>query len=274
MLTLSVQGPATQKVDDLAAARSMYAAAAYEEALARLAGIAPDDPQADEADVYRALCAVALGRTAEAEGALERILRRSPSYVLHTRSVSPRLVDLWTGVRARTLRTHAVNLYTLARRRFDAGQYDRAIADLRQVITITTGLPDPDLIELRTLAEGFLKLAAAMPQPEAPPGEEEPDSTRVFTPRDRNVVGPVEINREIPPWHAPAGTPRGLYQGLVEIVVDERGRVETATLTRSVAASFDPALLEATTRWRFQPALLGGRPVKYRRAFEIIVYAR
>jgi TonB family protein len=60
----------------------------------------------------------------------------------------------------------------------------------------------------------------------------------------------------------------------VEIVVDERGRVETATLTRSVAASFDPALLEATTRWRFQPALLGGRPVKYRRAFEIIVYAR
>ena len=59
--------------DSLSAARELYASAAYEDALAVLsrlnaAGMRPDDGRT--ADQYRALCLLALGKTAEASQAI------------------------------------------------------------------------------------------------------------------------------------------------------------------------------------------------------------
>ena len=68
--------------DTLAAARELYAAAAYEDALAVLSKL-PDTGRPDEQRVieqYRALCLLALGRTGEAEHAIEAVVLGDPSY--------------------------------------------------------------------------------------------------------------------------------------------------------------------------------------------------
>ena len=96
----------------------------------------------------------------------------------------------------------------------------------------------------------------------------------VYSSADREVVAPVEIRRQVPLWEPPPGTPQGTYQGLVEVVINERGRVESATIRKSVAPAYDVALLAATEEWRFQPATREGLPVKYRRAYEVIVHSR
>ena len=63
--------------DSLAGARDLYASASYEEALAMLgrlnaAELPPDEGRA--ADQYRALCLLALGKTAEASQAIEAVV--------------------------------------------------------------------------------------------------------------------------------------------------------------------------------------------------------
>src|SRR5579863_2105895 len=66
--------------DPLAAAKDLYASAAYEEALSTLTSVteqsAPDIIH--QADQYRAFCLLALGRNAEAESAAESAIRHDP----------------------------------------------------------------------------------------------------------------------------------------------------------------------------------------------------
>jgi periplasmic protein TonB len=47
---------------------------------------------------------------------------------------------------------------------------------------------------------------------------------------------------------------------LVQVLVRKDGRVGDARVVRSIPM-LDPAALEAAWRWRFRPALSGGRPV-------------
>jgi TonB family protein len=65
-----------------------------------------------------------------------------------------------------------------------------------------------------------------------------------------------------------------LYQGLVEIVIDEQGRVESACMRQPISATFDAEVLAYTDKWRFQPASKAGVAVKYRRSYEIIGHSR
>jgi len=59
-----------------------------------------------------------------------------------------------------------------------------------------------------------------------------------------------------------------------DVVIDEAGRVESATIRRSISAPFDAELLASTEKWRFQPATRNGQPVKYRRSYEVIGHSR
>jgi len=67
--------------DQLEAARSLYMAAAYEEALAALTSL-PDGVDVDQADKFRALCQLALNRTKDAQQTLERLATRRPMLTL------------------------------------------------------------------------------------------------------------------------------------------------------------------------------------------------
>jgi len=55
----------------------------------------------------------------------------------------------------------------------------------------------------------------------------------------------------------------------VQVVVDERGSVESAQLVWSLADFYDAGLLEAARSWRFKPALRAAQPVTYRKIVEI-----
>jgi TonB family protein len=52
---------------------------------------------------------------------------------------------------------------------------------------------------------------------------------------------------------------------LLDIVIDETGRVERAEVRRSVNRLYEAQLVAATRGWRYTPATQAGRPVKYAR---------
>ena len=69
--------------DTVAVARDLYAAAAYDEALAALNRLdLSTAPQTDHFAIsqYRAFCLVALGRTGDAEKAIEAVVSAEPLY--------------------------------------------------------------------------------------------------------------------------------------------------------------------------------------------------
>jgi TonB family protein len=93
-------------------------------------------------------------------------------------------------------------------------------------------------------------------------------AARIYGSADTDVVPPVPIRQDIPRWPAsylPAGSP----DGIVEVVVDETGAVESAAIRQSLNKFYDSQLLEAARKWRYQPATKGGQPVKYRRLVRI-----
>src|SRR3954454_10651859 len=69
--------------ESIAAARDLYASAAYEDALAILNKLPASGRPADETNAieqYRAFCLLALGRQAEAEHAIEALVALEPGY--------------------------------------------------------------------------------------------------------------------------------------------------------------------------------------------------
>ena len=60
-------------------------------------------------------------------------------------------------------------------------------------------------------------------------------------------------------------------RGVLEMVIDERGRVTFAAVRTSVHPMFDAELLTAAREWRYQPATFAGKPVKYRKMIQINV---
>src|SRR5688500_9779456 len=85
--------------ETLAAAKDLYAAAAYEDALKVLARI--DDPQQKTQNAkYQVFCLIALDRHAEAAGVIERMLEADPLYTPDREEASPRVQETFERVRA------------------------------------------------------------------------------------------------------------------------------------------------------------------------------
>ena len=55
------------------------------------------------------------------------------------------------------------------------------------------------------------------------------------------------------------------------VVVNEEGKVLSATLVKSVHERYDEPLLEAAKSWTFKPALRSGVPVRYRHVMPVRV---
>jgi TonB family protein len=91
---------------------------------------------------------------------------------------------------------------------------------------------------------------------------------------DPDVVAPVALARAFPAWNPRTAAERtGGYEGLLRIVIDEVGGVETAALINPVFPSYDRLLLDAARNWRFRPATKDGKPVKYRLTLPIVLSA-
>lgn len=272
-------GPA---VTPLASARELYASARYDEALAVLDDLRPEAAKSAEdrrvIEQYRSLCLLALGRGAEAENAIAAVVTTDPTYQPSEAEASPRVRAAFSEVRQRLLPDIARARYTAAKATFDRKDFKQAAAQFDQVIRL---LDDPDmggrLADLRTLAAGFLDLAAAAaapppepekPEPPAPAPTPRPDPNRIYVTEEDGIIAPQPIKQEVPQLPAALRT-QARDRGLLEIIVDERGRVMSATVRESMHPLYDSLLLNAARDWRYRPATLNGTPVKFRKLIQI-----
>jgi TonB family protein len=271
-------------VSDLAAAKALYASASYEEALSRLSTVRGPD-ELDQIEEYRALCLLALGRSGEAERALERIVARKPLY-MSSEDTSPRLLGMLHDVRKRLLPAAARAEYAKAKADFDEKKYAPAIDGFKDLLAIVS---DPDtadarasLADLKQLGEGFLKLATAeaaaatkpAPQPEPAPATTSvsPKEPVIYSADDLEVTAPVEIHRVMPAWTPSLPTQARLeFRGTLEVVVDETGQVSSAAIRKATTPGYDAVLLEAAKTWRYRPATRNGVPVRYRTFIDVLL---
>jgi tetratricopeptide (TPR) repeat protein len=277
--------------DSLSAARDLYAAAAYEDALAALDRLRAGGVRVDEGravDQYRAFCLLALGKSSEAAQAIEAVVSADPSYHPADSDVSPRVRAAFSDVRRRLLPDLAQQKYQLAKASFDRKDYRVAAESFGQLLDLfadpdlAAAVAKPPLTDLRMLALGFRDLSAQAlapppapvpaPQPaapavaSAPPPAPVPQAPRIYASSDANVLPPAAIRQEVPPY---SGTLFRAVQGIVEVVVDENGGVISAAIRAPMSAVYDRQVLAAAATWRYKPALLDGTPVKYRKFIQI-----
>jgi TonB family protein len=269
-------------------ARDLYASARYDEALAVLNDLRPADNGTAVADrksieQYRSLCLLALGRGSEAESAIAAVVTADPSYLPGEVEASPRVRAAFSDVRKRLLPDIANRTYGEAKALFDRKDYANAVPQFRQVIAL---LDDPDmggkLPDLRTLVNGFLDLsvAATAPPPEPPkpaaptpppaPVVPQPEANKIYTMGDKDVSAP-QVLRQNMPQLTPAMKQQAKERGIVEVIIDEQGRVTNVTVRESVHPMFDSELLNIGRDWRYTPATYYGKPVKYRKMIQINV---
>jgi TonB family protein len=104
--------------------------------------------------------------------------------------------------------------------------------------------------------------SAPADKPAAGGASESPAATPASNPTD--IVPPVAIAQALPratDITVPLGGPQTI---LLDIVIDETGRVERAEVRRSVNRLYEAQLVAATRGWRYTPATQAGKPVKMR----------
>ena len=270
-------------------AKDLYILAAYDEALVildRLHMSAPAD-EATEIAGYQVFCLLALGRTDDAQKAIESLVKANPLYRPSEAIASPRTRAVFDDVRKGLLPGIVQETYDRAKAAFDRNEPQVAVTEFDRLLALldepeVSGLPR--MADLRRLATGFrdLSMAAAAtatkaaspaPKPAAPattPPPPVPALPATYTADDANVVPPVALTRSTPRWHPRNQLDaRRQFRGVLEVVVDEKGDVISAVLGKSVHPDYDPPLLEMARSWKFRPATKDGVPVRYRSTIEI-----
>lgn len=81
-----------------------------------------------------------------------------------------------------------------------------------------------------------------------------------------DVVLPEALSQPLPRWVLPPGLPGReprAWQGTLEIIIDEKGDVASATLQRSFHPTYDAQLIKAAMSWKYRPARKNGVPVRF-----------
>lgn len=268
----------------LDAARDLYASADYERALVMLDDlVARNDAAAQshhEIDLYRALCLLALGKRDDADRAVETIVRRDPLY-RPPDDIAPRMRTAFGDAKKRLLPAIVQQHYAAAKSAFDDKNYAVAAEGFQRVLD---ALNDPDfkhaasqppLADLGTLASGFRDLSVkAIPPPPPPaafvalpPPVAVAAVSRIYNGTEPGVIPPVAIVQEFPKY--PGRVPTAGIAGVVEVVIDQTGSVESASMQSGFMPGYDTLVMTATRGWRYQPARVNGSPVKFRKQISI-----
>lgn len=269
----------------IGAAQELYAAARYDEALVILDGLRPSgDVALGERKIieqYRSLCLLALGRGEEAQAAIAAVVRVDPFYQPSEAEASPRVRTTFAEVRQRLLPDLAAARYADAKAAYDGKQFDQAATGFRELVLL---LEDPQmngrLADLKTLAVGFVELATAaaappppaveepMPEPPPPPTPALPAAPVIYTAEEPGILPPATIRQDLP--NVPASLRRIVRtQGIVELIIDEQGRVVSIVLRSSLHPAYDRILVEAARHWKYEPASLNGSPVRFKKVLAI-----
>jgi hypothetical protein len=281
-------GTAGRNANSIDAARELYASARYDEALALLNGLGASGSSSPAErkliEQYRSLCLLALGRADEAGAAIAAVVRVDPFYQPSEAEASPRVRATFADVRQRLLPDLASARYVEAKQAYDRKSFGEASVRFRELLAL---LDDPQmggrLSDLRTLTAGFVELAtsAAAPPPvkekeietAPPPASVEPKKSaapKIYTAEDEGIVPPVIIHQDVPQVPAAiVGMTRD--KGVLDLVIDEQGRVVNIVLRSRVHPMYDSVLMTAAREWKYKPAQLNGTPVKYRKLLQISI---
>jgi hypothetical protein len=147
---------AGQVIDTLVKAKALYAEASYDEALAML-----KDNQGAEAYQYRALCFLALGKTQDAEHAIESLINVAPTFAVSDADLPPRLVALFAQTRKRVMPGVVKRLFGEARADFQAHNLTSARDKFEKVQTLThdPAMADSaDAVDLQLLVASYIDI--------------------------------------------------------------------------------------------------------------------
>jgi hypothetical protein len=286
--------------EPLIRAKAHYASAAYEDALTALSTVRYTAPsvEATEVAAYRVFCLVALGRADEARVAVESLVRIDPLYAPTEEQASPRVRAFFDEVRQPLLPDIARQTYAKARAAYERKDLSAAASEFSRALALIDDIDeagDASVGDLRTLAAGFkdlIDIAVAKAEDEAREAAEAEaarlaadaeraaeeaaaaaaaaeaarleELNRVYTDEDATVVKPDVISRAMPQWVAPTVADTGQeFSGVLEVIVDKDGKVESAVMRETVHPLYDSVLMRATKGWRFKPATRDGAPVRY-----------
>ncbi len=284
---LLLSGPRLHAQDSLEAARQLYASAEYTSALSMLNGLSAIDMPREERRaiaLYRTLCLLAVGRRQEADRAIESMVSADPLYRPDADEIPPRMRTAIADARKRMLPAILQERYKDSKAAFDRQDFSRAAFGFKEMLE---GLADPDisaaasqspLADLKTLAVGFYELSskALVPAPAAAPAPAEAllppgppaiiQAPKVYTADDRNVVPPQAIRQQIPAF---PGKVTVAKSGVLELVIDRSGNVESATMRVPVNVQYDRMATTAAKNWQYQPAMVDGAPVKFVKRIQV-----
>jgi TonB family protein len=272
------------QAQSLVAARELYASAEYHEALTILDTLSTGNHSRDDRrtiELYRTLCLLAVGRRADADRAIEMLVTHDPLYRPAADDIPPRMRAAFADTRKRLLPSILQQKYAGAKAAFDRGEFGSAVEGFKQVLD---GLADPDmgpaatqspLSDLRMLAVGFheLSVKASTPPPApapAPAAPAVPQAARIYGIGEPNVVAPITIVQRVPSFRGKVlkeGT------GVLEVIIDETGAVESARMRVPLHGAYDKLVLDATKTWQYQPATVHGVPVRFRKLVQVSLVA-
>ena len=286
---LALTAPVAHAQASLTKAKDLYAAARYDEALAMLNELGMLGAPADDAAavaLYRVLCLVAVGRSAEVDVAIERLVSQHPLY-RPPDELPPRMRSAVSTARVRLLPSLVQKRYEKSKSDYDRGDFAAASVGFKWVLN---ALADPDiayltgqspLADIKTLAGSFAGLAekalapspppavVVAPAPPSPPLPAPPrDFTSVFSPEDADVIAPVTVRQNMPRFPGP-GALTAAVSGVIDLIIDASGKVESVRIVDPVHPQYDSLLVNAAKRWQYEPALLEGTPVRFNKRIQV-----
>src|SRR5690349_9078600 len=124
-------------------ARDLYATADYEKALVLLDDLTVKEsgPKRQEAELYRALCFLALGKREDADRSVETIVQRDPLYRAPD-DIAPRMRTAFGDAKKRLLPAIIQQHYNTAKMAFDNKDFGLAGDGFQRVLD---ALNDPDM---------------------------------------------------------------------------------------------------------------------------------
>jgi len=288
LLVVLLTAPRVQAQQSLDAARQLYASAEYDTALTMLNGLMMGSSTREDRRsiaLYRTLCLLATNRRAEADRAIEVLVTQDPLFRPQLDDIPPRMRTAISETRKRMLPGILQQKYAESKAAYDRQDFALASAGFREMLD---GLGDPDiaiaaaqapLADLKTLANGFYELSSKALMPPSPtqtakviadsaaaPGPSIPKQPKLYSAEDRNVVPPLALKQQIPSFPGKVTTAK---MGVLELVIDNSGTVESATMLVPVNPAYDRIAITAARGWLYQPATVDGTPVKFLKRIQV-----
>ena len=90
-----------------------------------------------------------------------------------------------------------------------------------------------------------------------------------IAPRPARITPPLSVLQRIPQWRPTSQEASQDYKGVLRLIIDRSGAVESVSMPTGTRPAYDQTLMRAARDWKFQPAQRQGRPVKYLKVIEI-----